>query len=198
MRKKLNIWTLVAGAGLALGLQIGASAAGERGCWWNCYEQGPAPVIHRTFLRRVEVYPGAYEIAREPSLYGLATRRELVDAGTEWRDTPAVYKTVRVRHHVRAHVIWRKRSVNGKEIMCKVRIPGKTVWDTRRVLVSGGHRSVVRATPVYEYVQKRILIHPYKNIAVYHRARHDYVRERIAIQPEGYVWQPISGGPAYR
>jgi hypothetical protein len=131
MRNISKIWKLAAGAGLALILQVGASAGGERGCYGNCYEQAPAPVMHRTFLRRVTTDPGAYEIDREPSVYGLATRRELVDDGVEWR-------------------------------------------------------------------QKRILLRPYKNIAIYHRARNHYVRERIAIQPESFIWQPVSGGPAYR
>ena len=197
MRKRLNIWKLAAGAGFALALADRRRGRGDRGCFWNCYEQGPAPAIHRTFLRRVEIDRGAYEIAREPSLYGLATRRVLVEDGTEWRETPAVYKTVRVRHRMRSHVIWEKRWVGGKQIMCKVRVPAKTVWDDKRVLVSGGTVAGPGA-PVYEYVQKRILLRPYKNIAVYHRARHEYVRERMVIQPEASVWQPISGGPAYR
>lgn len=198
MRNMLNIWKLAAGAGLAFALQIGATAAGERGCFGDCYEQVPAPVIHRTFLRRVEIERGAYEIDREPSLYGLATRRVLLDDGIDWQERPAVYKTVKVRKHVKSRVIWEKRWVDGKHIMCKVRVPGKTVWATKRILVSGARRSKAYSNPTYGYVQKRILLRPYKNIAVYHRARHKYVREHVAIQPEASIWQPISGGPAYR
>jgi hypothetical protein len=198
MRKMLTTWKVATGAALAVALQIGASAAGERGCFKDCYEQGPAPVIHRTFLRRVEVQPGAYEIDREPSVYGLATRRVLLDDGIDWLDRPAVYKTINVRKHVRSHIAWEKRWVNGRHIMCKVRVPAKTVWATKRILVSGARRSKVRENPVYGYMQKQILLRPYKNIAVYHRARHVYVREHVSIQPDGYVWRPISGGPAYR
>jgi hypothetical protein len=198
MRNTSKIWKLAAGAGLALMLQAGASAGGERGCYGNCYEQGPAPVMHRTFLRRVTSDPGAYEIDREPSVYGLATRLELVDDGVEWRETPGLYKTIKVRQHVRSRVTWQKRWVDGKYIMCKVRVPGGTVWTTKRILVSGAHGSRQRAAPVYNYVQKRILLRPYKNIAIYHRARRHYVRERIAIQPESFIWQPVSAEPAYR
>ena len=198
MRNISKIWTLAAGAGLALMLQVGVSAGGGRDCYGNCYEQVSAPVMHRTFLRRVTNDPGAYEIDREPSVYGLATRRELVDDGVEWRETSPVYKTIKVRRHVKSRVRWEKRWVDGKYIMCKVRVPGETVWTTKRVLVSHGHRSRLRSAPVYNYAQKRILLRPYKNIAIYHRARRHYVRERIAIQPEGFMWQPVSGGPAYR
>lgn len=190
MRKRLIVLKLAAMVGAGLALQTGGAAAGDRGCFWDCYVEAPAPARHRTFLRRVEIEPGAYEIDREPSLYGLATRRVLLDDGVEWRETPGVYKTVRVRHHVRSHVVWEKRWVDGKQIKCKVRVPARTVWGTKRILVSGGHRSRVRSNPVYGYVEKRILIHPYKNIAIYHRARHDYVRERVTILPEASVWQP--------
>ncbi len=198
MRNMQHIWKLVAGAGFAFALQTGTSVAGERGCFGNCYEQVPAPAMHRTFLRRVEIERGAYEIDREPSLYGLATRRVLLDDGIDWEETPARYKTVKVRKYVKSHVTWEKRWVDGKHIMCKVRIPGKTVWATKRILVSGARRTKLRSNPTYGYVQKRILLRPYKNIAVYHRARHKYVREHVVIQPEASVWAPMSGGPAYR
>ena len=198
MRNNLGLGTLLASAGLALALLTGAAAAGERDCLWNCYEEVPAPAMHRTHLRRVEIERGAYDIDREPSLYGLATRRVLLDDGIEWHERPAVYKTVKVRKHLRSHVIWEKRWVDGRHIMCKVRVPGKTIWTTKRVKVSGGHRYKQRSQPTYGTVQKRILLRPYKNIAVYHRARHRYAREHVVIQPEATIWQPVSGGPAYR
>jgi hypothetical protein len=198
MRNIQHIWKLMAGAGFAFALQTGTPSAGEHGCFGNCYEQVPAPAMHRTFLRRVEIERGAYEIDREPSLYGLATRRVLLDDGIDWEETPARYKTVKVRKYVKSHVTWEKRWVDGKHIMCKVRIPGKTVWATKRILVSGARRTKLRSNPTYGYVQKRILLRPYKNIAVYHRARHKYAREHVVIQPESYVWAPMSGGPAYR
>jgi hypothetical protein len=33
---------------------------------------------------------------------------------------------------------------------------------------------------------RRVLLKPYKNIAIYHRARHVHSTERVAIQPEPY------------
>jgi hypothetical protein len=167
--------------------------AGDKGCYGNCYEQVPAPVYHRTFKRRVTYFPGAYEIDREPSLYGLATRRVLLDSGTEWREKPAVYKTVKVRRHLRSRIIWEKRWVDGRYIKCKVRVPARTVWVNKHVMVSPARRWKVHSRPVYGYEQKRILLRSYKNIAVYHRARTKYVNERVAIQPESTVWAPISG-----
>jgi hypothetical protein len=169
----------------------GGAQAGEAGCRGQCYEEAPAPPIRRTFMRRITIEPGAYEIDREPSLYGWATRRVLLDSGVEWRERPAVYKTVQVRRHIRAHVIWEKRWVDGRYIMCKVKVPAKTVWADKQVLVSSGKRWKVRSQPVYGYVSKRILLRPYKNIAIYHRPVEKYVKEKVVIQPESTVWVPV-------
>jgi hypothetical protein len=126
-----RIQMLVA-AVLALGMALPTAAqAGGEHCWDDCYREGSAPSYERTLTRRVEIERGAYEIAREPSLYGWATRRVLVSQPGSWKDDDeAIYRSER----------------------------------------------------------KRILIRPYKNIAIYHRARHKYVKERVTIEPEGPFW----------
>jgi hypothetical protein len=125
---------MLAAAIFALGIALptAARAGGDR-CWHDCYREGSAPSYERTFTRRVEIERGAYEIAREPSLYGWATRQVLVSRPGSWKDY--------------------------------------------------GEES-------YRHERRRILIRPYKNIAIYHRARHKYVKERVTIEPEGPVWEP--------
>ncbi len=166
--------------------------AGGPNCLSDCYEEAPAAPIHRTFKRRVELRRGVYAIEREPSLYGWSKRRVLLDDVVEWREKPAVYKTVKVRKHLKSRITWQKRWIGGKHILCKVHLPSRTVWTTKKILVSPARRWKVRSKPVYGYVEKRILLIPYKNIAVYHRAHHKYVREHVVIQPENTVWVPIS------
>jgi hypothetical protein len=39
---------------------------------------------------------------------------------------------------------------------------------------------------------ERVLLKPYRNIAIYHPARYRWITERLAIQPEGYVWRKVS------
>jgi hypothetical protein len=168
-----------------------ASQAGGRGCIGGCYEEVPAPPIYTTWTRRETLRRGVYEIDREPSLYGIATRRVLVDDGVEWDGEPAVYKTVKVRRNIRSRVRWEKRWIDGKYVMCKVKVPGKTVWVDKRVQVSPARRWKVRSNPTYRYVSERVLLRPYKNILVYHRAKHRYVREKVVIRPEATVWAPI-------
>ncbi len=172
-------------------LPVASAFAGGRGCKGECYEEVPAPAYYRTFKRRITYRPGVYEIAREPSLYGWATRRVVLDDGIEWRERPAVYKTVKVRKHLRSRTTWQKRWVNGRHIMCKVRVPGRTVWVHKKVLVSHAHRWKVRSAPVYGYVKKRILLKQYKNIAIYRRPHERYVREQVRIEPESTAWVPF-------
>ncbi|MGF1620778.1 MAG: hypothetical protein ACFCUR_09205 [Rhodomicrobiaceae bacterium] len=191
MRVSSFLKTVAAGFAAALLIPAAASQAGDRNCTGNCYEEVPAPSYHQTLKRRVTLQRGAYEIDREPSLYGSATKRVLVDDGVEWHEEPAVYKTVKVRKRLKSRTTWEKRWVDGRHIMCEVKVPGKTVWVNKKVLVKPARRWKTRSAPTYKYVQKRILLRPYKNIAVYHKARHKYVRERVEIQPEATVWQPV-------
>ncbi|WP_125461872.1 MULTISPECIES: hypothetical protein [Rhodomicrobium] len=195
MRISDKLLTLAAGA-LALAASAATPQAGDYGCRENCYD---APSYNRTFKRRVELEPGVYEVARQPSLYGTATRRIPLDSGIEWVVRPAVYRSVRVRQHIRGRVAYEQRLINGRYVMCKIRIPGETVWTEKLVQISPARRTRIRVPHRYAYEERRILLRPYKNIAVYNRARHKYVRDPVSIQPEG--WGPYSagggGGPAY-
>jgi hypothetical protein len=74
----------------------------------------------------------------------------------------------------------------------------------RRIQLEQGVYEIVRTPSVYGWVVssnapdgytsvgRRVLLKPYKNITVYHRAKHLYVTERVAIEPEGigesYWW----------
>jgi hypothetical protein len=192
--KMRNGFALTMGAmafAVALTGSAAAPQAGERGCIGKCYEEVLAPPIHTTWLRRETLRTGLYEIDREPSLYGLATRRVLVDDGVDWHEEPSVYRTVKVRRHIRSSVRWEKQWRDGRYIMCKVKVPGRTVWVDKQVLVKRGKRWKVRGTPVYRYHTKRVLLRPYKNILVHHRPVHRYVREKVVIQPESTVWVPV-------
>lgn len=101
-----------------------ASFAGEAkagGCYGGCAPDPDAPIIHKTYKKRIQVEQGVYEIVRKPSVYG-------------WT----------------------------------VPVPA----DAKGASYGGGEPS------------RRVLLKPYRNIAVYNRAQHVYTRERVAIQPE--------------
>lgn len=134
MKMTIRIAAAVFTAGLAL--QATASNAADLGCNGPCYEQGSTPAYERTWTRRVEIAPGEYEIAREPSLYGWVTRSVVVDKGGDW---------------------------------------------TGRISYKDGGQY---AEPTYHTEKRRVLLRPYKNIAIYHRAQHEYVKEHVVIEPE--------------
>lgn len=169
-----------------LSLSMFGPAQAGRNCAGGCYVQEAPPLIHRTWKRRIQLEQGVYEVNREPSRYGWV--RSKVALSREWHEIPAVYKTVNVTMRTRTRYVWEKRLVRGREVMCKVKIPGERIVAEKQVLVSPARRIAVSA-PAYAYVERRVLLKPYKNIATYHRARHIFTSERVTIQPEGYVWR---------
>ncbi len=187
-------YLLPALAALVAALAGNGAIAGETRCGTAvaCYQKEPAPVIHRTLQRRHVIEPGLYEVARVPSLYGWRKRRVVIEPGhIVWHETPPVYRTVTVTKRVSGGYRWEKTLVNGRETLCKVKLPPRTVTVERKVLVSKGRRWAERTAPVYAWSEERVLLRPYKNIAIYTPSHVLITRERVAIQPEGYVWRKI-------
>jgi hypothetical protein len=119
-RHFLGMLSVLLGGALAFSF---ASAANAGGCeWGGCEQATSAPVVHRTFKKRIQVEQGVYEIARRPSLYGWTVPVAADAKGASWADD------------------------------------------------EGGSR--------------RVLLKPYRNYAIYHRAKHINATERVAIQPE--------------
>jgi hypothetical protein len=100
---------------------------------------------------------------------------------------------------------------------CYVKMKPKIVHRTfrRRILVIQGSYESVYKAPVYGEVvhssifgtgdreiegavvddpasDNRVLLRRYRNIAIYHPAQYRWITERVAIQPEGYVWRRVS------
>jgi hypothetical protein len=100
---------------------------------------------------------------------------------------------------------------------CYVKVKPKIIYRTfrRRILIREGSYETVYTPPLYGEVVRssvfgtgdrgvegvmaddpasgaRVLLKPYRNIAIYHPARYRWITERVAIQPEGYVWRRVS------
>lgn len=184
-QNRLVFWSIAGAAAVALTAQGTAAWAGDGGCTGErCYEAVAPKPIYRTMKYRVQTEQAVYEIARTPSLYGWVQRPAF-----EWRD--AEYRTVTVREKLPRYTWQKCTGASGRELMCKVRAPGGMVEREKTVLMRPGWVQT-------GYTQKRILIRPYKNIAIYHRPRNEYVTVRAAIQPEGVAWRRVRGeGCAY-
>ncbi len=182
-RQNRRVFWSIAGAAAAAMIVQGAAWAGENDCVGEgCYVEAPRKVVRKRMKYRVQTGHGVYEIAREPSLYGWTETPAL-----EWRD--AEYETVTVQA---PRYKWKRCTLRGREVMCKVRVPG-VVARQKRVMVSPGGWA-----PTGELERRRVLLRPYKNIAIYHRARNEYVTVRAHIQPEGTVLRRVpDDGCAY-
>jgi hypothetical protein len=150
------------------------------GCKVTCYEAVAPKPIHKKLKYRTTTRQGVYEIAREPSQYGWVKK-------PVYARRDAVYRIETVRVKLPARYVWKRRWVNGRYVKCKIRKPACVVVRERRVLVSPA--GYVRTGA---YTRKRILLKPYKNLVIYHKARHHYVHRRVTIWPEGVRWRRIS------
>ena len=125
-------------------------------------------------------FPGALSALAGGALIALSAAPVKAGGGDCWSECyedhpPVVYKTFKKRIQVEQGVyeIVRTPSVYG----WAVPIDPKT------------------KQPIEGYHGRRVLLKPYKNISVYHRAQHVYTKERVAIQPEpigtAYWWDRL-------
>ncbi len=188
---------MMAGVAALAGIGLTSADAGPCGAV-ACYEKTRPSVVHRTYRSRHIVEPGLYEIARTPSIYGMRRRRVLIEPGhTTWHETPAVYRTVTVTKRVSGGYKWEYRTIKGRQVKCKIKLPARTVTFDKKVRVRGGKRWAERSAPVYGWAEDRILLKPYKNIAVHTPPYARWTRERAIVQPEGYVWRRVRTPAGY-
>jgi len=161
----------------------------------ECYVQAPLPPVHRSYIRRDVVEPGVYEVGRSPGVYGW-TRQAVVQPGAViWHEEPSVYRTVQVRVRQRGGSVWHEQCVHGQAGVCRVRVPPSYVTVERQVLVRRGHRWAEHSPSAVAYVERRVLLRPYKNYSHFQRPYIAFSREHLAIQPEGSRWVPASPKP---
>jgi hypothetical protein len=161
----------------------------------ECVVQAPLPTVHRTYIRRDVVEPGVYEVHRTPSVYGWTHQAVELPGQVVWHEEPAVYRTVQVRIRRAGGWTWEKRTVRGKEALCRVRLPATYVTVEKHVLVRRGRRWSESSPSSIGYVHRRILLRPYKNIAHFQRPYIAWSREHLTIEPEGYRWRPTRAQP---
>lgn len=94
-----NLHLTLLAAATAFGLSSQAVLADGFDCDGPCYEKDlRAAPIHRTWKRRIEIERGAYEVDREPSLYGWVTKKVMVSSPRSMKDEwEPTYRYVRKR-----------------------------------------------------------------------------------------------------
>lgn len=189
MKNKARAFSVAAVMGaLALG---GAAAQ----AWAECYVQAPLRPLHRTYIVRDVVEPGVYEIGRRPALYGFTREAVGQPGGVIWHEEPSEYRTVQVRVRKPGHSVLRESCVNGRPAVCRVHVPAEYVTVEKRVLVRRGRRWAERVPGSVDYVERRVLLRPYKNYAHFQRPYVSFSREHLTLQPEGARWVRTSGKP---
>ncbi len=173
-------------------LSLGGAAELARA---ECYVQAPLSPVHRTYIRRDVVEPGVYDVSRSPGAYGWTHQAVAEPGAVIWHGEPSIYRTVQVRVRRPGHSVWRQQCVGGQAGVCRVHVPSTYVTVEKRILVKRGHRWAERTPGSVGYVERRVLLRPYKNYSHFQRPYIAYYREHVAIQPEGSRWVRASAKP---
>lgn len=235
-----------AAACAGLMLAAGTAQAFDRGCGGHavaCYEKVRTPDVYATVARKVVVRPASREVVETPAIYGRRASRVVVDparvhavrepalyttrlkrvlirpARVSYEQVPATVRTVRERVQVSdGGYRWEhRRSLFGRERLCKVR--GRPVYKTvtREVVVRPAERIRHVAPAVYEHVPERILVREartrkvytpavtaivHKNVLLKPAERHVIHRpaivgtehERVRVREGGYAWRATHHG----
>ena len=173
-------------------LAMGSAAVGARA---ECYVQAPLPPVHRSYIRRDVVEPGVYEVGRSPGVYGWTHQAVVQPGAVIWHEEPSVYRTVQVRVRQPGGSAWREQCHNGQAAVCRVHVPPSYVTVEKRVLVQRGRRWAEHTPSAVGYVDRRVLLKPYKNYAHFQRPYIAFSREHVTVQPEGSRWVPANTKP---
>jgi hypothetical protein len=156
--------------------------------WAECYVKAPLRPVHRSYIRRDVVEPGVYEVGRSPSVYGWTSEAVEHPGAVIWHEEPGVYRTVQVRVRRAGGWSWKAGCIRGREAVCRVRLPDTYVTAERHILVKPGRRWAERTPSSVGFVQRRLLLRPYKNVTHFQRPYIAWSHEHVTVQPEGYRW----------
>lgn len=197
-----------------------ASPALAGGTPVECYEHVYRAPVYGSVSERVELYPARTDVQISAPIVG--TRERAVQLSPEAvgvRVVPAQYRTIRERFVVEpAKVVerrlpprtetryrkelvpggykWEWRVINGRKVLCKIKIPARYRSVAVRVPVSP-ERIVNRKVPaVYGYRDKVIEVAPERRERYVIPARYSVDTEPVVLRPK--IVREIPVGPAYR
>jgi hypothetical protein len=188
MKKTAQAFSVAIMGALSLGSAAGLARA-------ECYVQAPLPPVHRSYIRRDVVEPGVYEVRRSPAEYGWTRQAVVQPGGVIWHEEPSIYRTVQVRVRQPGGSVWREQCLNGQTAVCRTHVPPSYVTVEKRVLVKRGRRWAEQTPSTVAYVERRVLLRPYKNYSHFERPYVAITREHLTIEPEGSQWAPTSAKP---
>lgn len=107
----------------------------------------------------------------------------------EWEEARPCYVKVRPRI---VHRTFRRRILIQQGAYESYYTPPRYGEVVHSSLFGYGDRQIEGAVADDHARSDRVLLRPYRNVSVYHPARYRWITERVAIQPEGYVWRRVS------
>lgn len=151
----------------------------------ECYKPYHVPPVYGTVEEDVMLHPARRQVDYSPPIYGTERRLvELSPAYVTWEMVPPVTKTYYKKVKVAdGGYAWEWRWINGKRVLCKVRVnaryelmghsvvvrpahrrkvvvPAQYGWSTEQVVVRPGHKRIVDVPPTYRTVTRQVVVEP--------------------------------------
>lgn len=144
----------------------------------ECYERYRTAPEYGTVTENVQVNPESSWVYRTPPIYGTRKRDILIrPEQVAYEIVPAVmktkYRTVKIAG---AGYGWEWRWINGRKVLCKVRLKARYQKVAETVVVRAEHKRRIVIPAVYDYEVERVLIQP--------------EQKRLVVAPPSY--RPVS------
>jgi len=203
-----------------LAASIGAPSAFAGGYPVECYEHIRRAPIYGAVTERVELYPAYTEVKISAPIIGTRERvTQLNPESVGVRVIPAQYRTIKERYLVEpAKVVerrlpprtearyhkelvpggykWEWRVINGRKVLCKIKLPYRYRTVVERVPVGPDRVVHQKVAATYGYREKVIEIAPERRERYVIPARYASETEPVVLRPK--IVREIPVGPAYR
>jgi hypothetical protein len=196
----------MAAAGVAVMSMTTQTVAG--GYAQSCYEKVNYPPQYKTVHETVMVDPGRKHVEVIPPIYGTEKRRVLVrpeqvsyrviPAQYGWsretvmiepertvaRHIPAVTKVVHRKVMVdRGGYTWEYQWINGRKVLCKVKVPPRWSTVAEHVVVHPARTVHERIPARYGHEKRQVMISPERKERYVIPAEYGYTHEQVMIRP---------------
>ncbi|WP_137113654.1 MULTISPECIES: hypothetical protein [Mesorhizobium] len=205
---------------ITLAANIAAPSAIAGGYPVECYEHIQRAPVYGTVTERVELYPATTDVRISAPIIGTRERVTRLSPETVGvRVVPAQYRTIRERYVLEpAKVVqrrlpprtearyrkelvpggykWEWRVINGRKVLCKIKLPARYRTVVERVPVGPDRVVRQKVAATYGYREKVIEITPERRERYVIPARYASETEQVVLRPK--IVQEIPIGPAYR
>ena len=159
----------------------------------ECYEPYRTAPVYGTVTENVQVNPESSWVYRTAPIYGTRKREILIrPEQVAYEVVPAVvktkYRTVKVAG---AGSGWEWRWINGRKVLCKVKLKARYEKVAETVVVRAEYKRRIVVPAVYDYEVERVLIQPEQKRLVVSPPSYRAVSREVVIREGESGWKRV-------